>query len=52
MDDKLVPFTESAKIKAHIPHAEVVDIEGAGHYLPVEEGAWQQVADSLVKFLA
>ena len=51
-DDKIVPFTESEKVRKYIPQAEIVPIEGASHYMPMEDGFWQKIADSLIAFLA
>lgn len=50
--DEVVPFAEAHKIRGYIPQAELVPIEGASHYMPMEEGSWPQIADALVKFLA
>ncbi|KAI0778134.1 alpha/beta-hydrolase [Trametes elegans] len=50
-DDEIVPYGEASKIKARVPQAEVVTIEGAGHDLVVRDGHWQIVAENLVRFL-
>ncbi|KAI0075768.1 alpha/beta-hydrolase [Panus rudis PR-1116 ss-1] len=49
-DDHIVPHNESRKIKELIPGAEVVDVEGATHYLVMREGHWQKVAESILCF--
>ncbi|PSR71186.1 hypothetical protein PHLCEN_2v12945, partial [Hermanssonia centrifuga] len=50
--DPIVPYGEALKIKALISQAELVTIEGAGHYLVKEEGAWQVIAKSIITFFA
>lgn len=50
-DDRLVPYTEMQKVKKYIPQAEYVTIEGGSHYLAMEDGSWQKVADAIVTFL-
>lgn len=49
--DNIVPYSEAFKIHKLIPQAQLVPIEGASHYVPMEEGSWQKLADSLIKFL-
>ncbi|KAJ3483507.1 hypothetical protein NLI96_g6260 [Meripilus lineatus] len=51
-EDDIVPFTEAAKIQAAVPQAQLVKIEGANHFLVFQEGYWQQVAESISKFLS
>lgn len=50
--DQTVPFGEAAKIQKFIPQAEVFPIEGASHYLVVEDGGWQKVTTKLAEFFA
>jgi len=49
--DNLVPYGEASKIKALVPQATIVTIDGASHYLVFEDGHWQQVADSIAAFI-
>ena len=51
-NDRIVPFNESNKIKEFIPQAELYPIEGASHYLVMEEGVSDKVAEKLVQFLS
>ncbi|KAI0374220.1 alpha/beta-hydrolase [Pilatotrama ljubarskyi] len=50
-DDEIVPREEADKIKARVPQAEVMTVEGAAHDLVLRDGHWQIVAEALVKFL-
>lgn len=50
--DDIVPFNEALKIKSLIPQAELVSIEGANHYMLIQDGPWQQVAETISKFLS
>lgn len=50
-DDDIVPFTEAIKIHRHIPEAKLAKIEGATHYLVVEEEHWLTVAENISGFL-
>ncbi|KAI0639351.1 alpha/beta-hydrolase [Trametes polyzona] len=50
-DDDIVSYEEAEKIKARVPQAELVTVEGAAHDLVVKDGHWQIVAESLEKFL-
>lgn len=50
--DKIVPVTEAHKIKKLVPQAKYAPIEGASHYLPLEDGAWQEVVDNIIPFLS
>ena len=47
-----MPFAEAEKIRGYIPQAELVPIEGASHYMPMEEESWPRIADALVEFLS
>ena len=51
-DDPIIPFTEAQKMQKYLPQADLVPIESATHYIPLEEGSWQKVADNLVAFLS
>lgn len=50
-EDDIVPLNEAFKIKELIPQAEIVQIEGANHYLVLQEGHWLRVATSIAAFL-
>ena len=50
-DDEIVPYGEANKIKARIPHANVITVEGAGHDLVVRDEHWQIVGDAIIRFL-
>ena len=51
-EDEVVPYEEANKIKARIPDAELVTVEGAFHDLVLREEHWKIVADAIVRFLA
>lgn len=51
-EDTIVPYNEAHKIKKCIPQAELVSIEGGSHFMPLEDGQWQQIADALIDFLS
>ncbi|RPD82603.1 hypothetical protein L226DRAFT_32134 [Lentinus tigrinus ALCF2SS1-7] len=50
-DDEIVPYEEAHKIKARIPEAEVITVEGAGHDLVLRDAHWRIVGDAIVRFL-
>ena len=50
-DDEIVSYEETNKIKARIPHAELVTIEGAYHDVVYRDEHWRIVADALDRFL-
>ncbi|RDX55915.1 alpha/beta-hydrolase [Lentinus brumalis] len=50
-DDGIVPYEEANKIKARVPQAEVITVEGAGHDLVLRDEHWKIVADAIVHFL-
>ncbi|EKM59105.1 uncharacterized protein PHACADRAFT_181109 [Phanerochaete carnosa HHB-10118-sp] len=49
--DNVVPYSEAVKIHKLIPQAQLVPLEDASHFVPLEEGSWQKFVDSLVNFL-
>lgn len=51
-EDEVVPYEEAGKIKARIPDASVVTVQGAFHDLVLREGHWKIVADALARWLA
>ncbi|KAI0801315.1 alpha/beta-hydrolase [Fomes fomentarius] len=51
-EDEVVPYEEAGKIKARIPDAEVVSVQGAFHDLVLREGHWKIVADALARWFA
>jgi len=50
--DNIVPYSEAFKIHKLIPQAQLIPIDGASHYVPMEEGSWEKFAKTLIKFLA
>ncbi|KAI0825183.1 alpha/beta-hydrolase [Trametes gibbosa] len=50
-DDGIVPYGEASKIKLRVPQAEIVTVKGAAHNLVLQDGHWEAVAESLVRFL-
>ncbi|EJF66650.1 alpha/beta-hydrolase [Dichomitus squalens LYAD-421 SS1] len=50
-DDEIVPYEEATKIKATIPHAELVTVEGAYHDVVFRDEHWRIVAEALDRFL-
>ncbi len=50
-DDEIVPYEEANKIKARIPHAELVTVEGAFHDVVYRDEHWTLVAEALDRFL-
>ncbi len=46
-----MPYEEANKIKARVPQAEVITVEGAGHDLVLRDEHWKIVADAIVHFL-
>lgn len=51
-DDQIVPYSEVDKIKRYIPQANLVSIEGGSHYLPMERGSWEKLAECVGAFLS
>ncbi|OSD03485.1 alpha/beta-hydrolase [Trametes coccinea BRFM310] len=50
-DDEIVPVGEVDKIKARIPQAEILKVDGAQHDVVLNDAHWQRVAQELVRFL-
>ncbi|KAI9063015.1 alpha/beta-hydrolase [Trametes sanguinea] len=50
-EDEIVPVDEADKIKARVPQADVVKVEGAQHDIVLRDRHWQTVAEKLVQFL-
>ena len=50
-DDEIVPYEEANKIKARIPHAELVTVKGAFHDVVIRDEHWKIVAEALDRFL-
>ncbi|PIL32015.1 hypothetical protein GSI_06719 [Ganoderma sinense ZZ0214-1] len=50
-DDEIVSYEEANKIKARIPHAELVTVEGAFHDVVFRDEHWKIVAEALDRFL-
>jgi len=50
--DSIVPYTEAAKIKALVPQAEVVTVDGAEHFFLGHPEHWPIVASNTVRFLS
>ncbi|EKM59110.1 uncharacterized protein PHACADRAFT_25221 [Phanerochaete carnosa HHB-10118-sp] len=50
--DNIVPYSEAFKIHKLVPQAQLVPIEGASHYVPLEEGSREKFTAALVKFLS
>lgn len=48
--DKMTPFSESERLAAHIPHTQLEAIEGAGHFLALEQP--DAVSKAVADFLA
>lgn len=51
IDDEIVPYEEAGKIKARIPHADLVTVEGAFHDVVFRDEHWKIVAEALDRFL-
>ncbi|THH28537.1 hypothetical protein EUX98_g5650 [Antrodiella citrinella] len=51
-NDSIVPYTEAAKIKALVPQAEVVTVEGADHSFLGHPDHWPIVTSNTVRFLS
>lgn len=49
--DDVVRFSDTAEIRKRVPSAQLVGIKEAGHQMTVQDGHWQQVAESLQVFL-
>ncbi|EKM59108.1 uncharacterized protein PHACADRAFT_249331 [Phanerochaete carnosa HHB-10118-sp] len=50
--DNVVPYSEAFKIRKLVPQAQLISIEGASHFVPMEEGSKQKFTENLLKFLA
>ena len=50
-DDEIVPYKEANKIKARIPHAELVTVQGGFHDIVFRDEHWKIVAEALDRFL-
>ena len=46
-----MPYEEANKIKARIPHAELVAVQGGFHDVVVRDEHWKIVAEALDRFL-
>lgn len=49
--DNVVPYSEAFKIQKLIPQARLVPIEGASHFVTMEEGSKQKFIATLLEFL-
>ncbi|KAI0961498.1 hypothetical protein AcV7_000585 [Taiwanofungus camphoratus] len=49
--DDVIRFSDTAEIRKRVPSAQLVGIKEAGHQMTVQDGHWQQVAESLQVFL-